>query len=173
TRAAAATLECTVSAAANRYRSGRPPRRAAATCRAVTRAFRLPAEPPETNTPRASAGNPARSATHRSASFSAQIAPAPSIQPAAIVDEAPTIRSNSTDALVGALGTNATDAGWSVEIVAGARTSDQTLRASSQPIPASLIVRPARRASSPGGATRSNGCGLAIRFRAYATIALA
>jgi hypothetical protein len=100
-----------VSAAANHHRSGRPPRRASAAWRAVTSAFRFPAEPPETNTPPAPSGNPARSAIHRSASFSAQIAPAPSIQPAAIVEDTPTIRSNRTEALVGALGTKATDAG--------------------------------------------------------------
>src|SRR5262249_52048185 len=46
-------------------------------------------------------------------------------------------------------------------------------RASSQPIPASMIVRPARRASSSGGTTRSRGCGPAILFLAYATIARA
>ena len=118
TRAAAATLECTVSQAANRHRAGRS-RSDAAACRAVTSAERFPAEPPLTNTPPASGGSPAAPASHASAWFSAQIAPAPSIQPAAIVEDAPTIRSNSTLALVGAPGTNASDAGWSVEIVAG------------------------------------------------------
>ena len=162
-----------MSLAANRHRSGRPSRRSDAACRAVTSAERFPAEPPETKTPPASPGNPARPATHRSASFSAQIAPAPSIHPVAIVDDAPTMRSKSTLAFVGAAGTNATDAGWSVEIVAGARTSAQIRSASSHPIPSGAIVRPARRASSSAGATRSSGWGLAIRFRAYATIARA
>ena len=95
-----------------RQRAGRsPPRRRRAACRAATSADRFPAEPPDTNTPPASAGKPARSATHRRAWFSAQMAPAPSIQPAAIVEEAPTTRSNSTDAFVGAPGTNASEAG--------------------------------------------------------------
>ena len=124
-----------MSLAANRHRSGRPPRRSDAACRAVTSAERFPAEPPETKTPPASPGNPARPATHRSASFSAQIAPAPSIHPAAIVEDAPTMRSKSTLAFVGAAGTNATDAGWSVEIVAGARTSAQIRSASSHADP--------------------------------------
>ena len=112
-------------------------------------------------------------ATQRRASFSPQIAPAPSIQPAAIVDDAPTIRSNRTLAFVGAAGTNASDAGWSVEIVAGARTSVHTRSASSQPIPAGVMVSPARRASSSAGMIPSSGCGFAIRPRAYATIASA
>ena len=101
---------------------------------------RLPAEPPDTKTPPLSGGNPARSATHRSAWFSAQIAPAPSIHPAAIVDDAPTIRSNRMDARVGAPGMNANAVGWSVEIVAGASTSAQRRSASSQPMPSGEIV---------------------------------
>jgi hypothetical protein len=165
TRAAAATLECTVSHAANRHRAGRS-RRPAATCLAVTSDERFPAEPPETNTPPADAGIPARRASQASAWFSAQIAPAPSIHPAAIVEDAPTIRSNSTLAFVGAPGTNANAAGWSVEIVAGASTSAHSRSASSQPTPSSVTVAPARRSRSSAGTTLSSGCADAIRFRA-------
>src|SRR5947207_157621 len=45
--------------------------------------------------------------------------------------------------------------------------------ASSQPMPSGVIVSPARLSSSAAGTDRSSGCGLAIRFRAYATIARA
>ena len=100
-----------MSHAAKRHRPGRPPRRACAVCRAATSAERFPADPPETNTPPETSGKPASEAIHASAWFSAQIAPAPSIHPAAIVDDAPTIRSNRTLAFVGALGTNASAAG--------------------------------------------------------------
>ena len=85
------------------------------------------------------------------------MAPAPSIQPAAIVEEAPTTRSKSADALVGAPGTKAKEAGWSVEIVAGASTSAQTRSASSHPIPSGEIVAPARASSSSAETTRSSG----------------
>jgi hypothetical protein len=167
TRAAVATDECTLSATAIFHPvAGRPPSRAAAADRAATSADRFPAEPPLTNTPPAPGGNPARSAIQRSAWFSAQIAPAPSIQPAAIVEDAPTTRSKSTAAFVGAPGTNAIDEGWSVEIVAGASTSAHTRRASSPPIPSGVTVAPARRVSSSPVAEPSSGCGLAIRPRA-------
>ncbi len=54
-------------------------RRAVRHCqRAAISALRLPAVPPLTNTPPASAGSPARSAIYRSASFSANTAPPPS-----------------------------------------------------------------------------------------------
>ena len=109
---------------------------------------------------------PAALASHASAWFSAQIAPAPSIQPAAIVEDAPTIRSNSTLAFVGAPGTNASAAGWSVEIVAGASTSPHRRSASSQPIPDAVTVAPTRLSSSDAGTTWSSGCAAAMRFRA-------
>ncbi len=99
------------------------------------------------------------------------MAPAPSIHPAAIVDDAPTTRSNSTAALVGAPGTNAIDDGWSVEMVAGASTSAHRRNASSPPMPSAVIVSPARRESSSPVAEPSSGCGLAMRLRAYATMA--
>ena len=165
TRAAAATEEWTVSQAANRQRTGRS-RSAAAACRAATRAERFPAEPPLTKTPPALAGIPAASASHANAWFSAQIAPAPSIQPAAIVEDAPTIRSNSTLAFVGAPGTNANAAGWSVEMVAGASTSPHSRSASSQPMPSDVTVSPARLSSSLADTTLSSGCAAAMRFRA-------
>ncbi len=167
TRAAVATDECTLSATAIFHPvGGRPPSLDAAPARAATSAERFPADPPLTNTPPATSGNPARSASQRSAWFSAQIAPAPSIHPAAIVDEAPTTRSKSTEAFVGAPGTNAIDDGWSVEIVAGASTSLQTRSASSPPRPSGVTVSPARRASSSPLAEPSRGCGLAMRLRA-------
>ena len=166
TRAAAATEECTVSAAAIFHRAGRPSRRCMAACRAVTRLFRFPAEPPETNTPPAVAGSPARSAIQRSAWFSAQMAPAPSSQFAAMVEDAPTTRSKSTEAFVGAPGTNASEAGWSVEMVAGARISAQMRRASSPPMPSGVMVAPARRSSSALETGPSSGWGLAMRLRA-------
>jgi hypothetical protein len=74
------TDECTLSATATRQRSGRPPRRSAAAWRAATSAERLPFVPPWTNTPPASGGRPARSASQRRAWFSAKTAPAPSYQ---------------------------------------------------------------------------------------------
>ena len=55
-------------------RGPRPPAsacRTRATARAVTRADRLPTVPPGTKTPPADGGRPARSATQRSAAFSA------------------------------------------------------------------------------------------------------
>jgi integrase len=166
TRAAAATEEWTVSAAANRQPpSGSDALPLRATSRAVTSAERFPAEPPLTNAPPADAGMPARSAIHRRAWFSAQIAPAPSIHPAAIVEEDPTTRSNSTLAFVGAPGMNESAAGWSVEIVAGASTSVQIRNASSPPRPSGTIVSPARWVSSPAGKERSRGCGFAMRLR--------
>ena len=81
TRAADATDEWTVSAHAICQRGGRaPPRAVVAACRAATSADRLPAVPPETKQPPASAGMPARSAIHRSTWFSAHTAPPPSSQ---------------------------------------------------------------------------------------------
>src|SRR5205814_8932030 len=110
--------------------------------RAATSADRFPAVPPETKTPPEDAGSPARSAIHRSASFSAQTAPAPSSQLPPYVEEALITRSNSTLAFVGAPGTNAKNAGWSVEIVEGARVSAHTRSASSPPTPSRVIVTP-------------------------------
>jgi len=89
------------------------------------------------------------------------------------VDEALIARSNSTLAFEGAPGMNARKLGWSVEIVAGARTSDHSRRASGPPIPSGVIVRPARRASSSAGRGPSSGCGVEIRACAYAAIARA
>ena len=142
--------------------AGRPPRRAAAACRAATSAERLPAEPPETNTPPAPGGKPGEVGEPRAA---------PGSRPrsrrrrrasrAAIVEDAPTIRSNSTLAFVGAPGTNASDAGWSVEIVAGARTSAHRRSASSPPMPSGVIVGAGPRGQLLGGGTApSRGCGV-------------
>ncbi len=167
TRAADATDECTVSAGGDRQRAGvRRPGLAAAAWRAATRAERLPAEPPETKHAAgvARASRRARRAI-ASAWFSAQIAPPPSSQPAAIVEDAPTARSNSTLALLGAPGTNARKLGWSVVMVAGASTSVQIRSASSPPIPSGVIVGPAAAVSSSGGTGWSSGCGSAMRRR--------
>jgi hypothetical protein len=153
-------------------RSGRWPRRSAAVWRAATSPDRFPAEPPETKTPPAPTGMPARSAIQRSAWFSAQMAPAPSSHPAPMIDEAPTTRSKSTDAFEGAPGTKARLAGWSVESVAGASRSDHTRSASNPPRPPGVIVAPARRSSSSlEGVVPSSGCGCAMRFSAYRTMA--
>ena len=116
-------------------------RASAAAWRAVTSAERFPgrAARHEHAAGLRREARPGRRST-ASAWFSAQIAPAPSIHPAAIVDDAPTIRSNRTDAFVGAPGTNANAEGWSVEIVAGASTSAQSRSASSQPMPPGEIV---------------------------------
>ena len=96
----------------------------------------------------------------------AQMPPAPSIHAAPIVEDAPTTRSKSTEAFVGAAGTKARFAGWSVEIVAGARMSPQILKASCPPMPSGVIVRPASFVSSVPLIVRSSGWGLAIRSRA-------
>jgi hypothetical protein len=56
------------------------------------------------------------------------------------VDDALITRSNNTLAFVGAFGTNARNAGWSVEIVAGASTSAHTRSASVPPIPSGVMV---------------------------------
>ena len=75
---------------------------------------------------RRSAGKPARSASHRSASFSAKTAPDPSSHDPPYRADAPTTRSNSTAASVAAAGTNDRKRGWSVEMHAGASTSAKT-----------------------------------------------
>ena len=113
--------------------------------------------PARDEAPAGSLGSPTRSASHARAWFSAHTAPAPSSQLPAYVDEALIARSKSTLAFVGAPGTNARNAGWSVEIVAGARTSAQTRSASSPPMPSAVIVCPARRASSSGETGPSSG----------------
>ena len=69
-------------------------------------------------------------------------------------------------AFVGAAGTNASEAGWSVEIVEGASTSDQIRKASCHPIPSGVTVSPAAAESSAAGSTRSSGCGSEILSRA-------
>ena len=94
--------------------SGRSRRRRTASARAAAPVARpprgapppaptgCPAEPPEhEHAAGVRRACPPRSRATRRAWFSAQIAPAPSIQPAAIVEDAPTIRSNSTLAFVG------------------------------------------------------------------------
>ncbi len=166
TFAAASIDECAPSEHASAHPAAGRDRSLAARCRAATSPDRLPAEPPETNVPPAVVGNPARSAIHRSAWFSAQMPPAPSIQAAPIVLEAPTTRSKSTEAFVGAAGTKARFAGWSVEIVAGARISAQIRRASSPPMPPGVTVSPASFVSSSDVIVPSSGCAFAIRSRA-------
>ena len=69
--------ECAEGAQATASRWPRPCRRRQVS-RAVVSAARLPAVPPETNTPPAPSGKPARSASQRRVAFSAKIAPAPS-----------------------------------------------------------------------------------------------
>ena len=86
--------------------SDRTLRTVATAQRAAMSAPRLPAVPPLTNTPPAVAGNPARSAIHRSAWFSAKMAPPPSSHDPAYTLDAPTTRSNRIAASVGAAGTN-------------------------------------------------------------------
>ena len=78
-----------------------------ASCLAATRADKFPTVPPWTKTPPAVAGKPARSLSHRSAWFSANTAPAPSIQEPPYSDEAPTTKSNRFEDSVGAEGMNA------------------------------------------------------------------
>src|SRR5438093_6832292 len=123
TRAAERTDECAESQAAIDHRIGRPDRARLAACRPATSADRFPAVPPETKTPPADDGRPTRSAIQRSVSFSAHTAPAPSSQLPAYVDDALITRSNSTLAFVGAPGTKARKAGWSVEGGEGGRKS--------------------------------------------------
>jgi hypothetical protein len=60
--------------------------------------------PPLTNTPPASFGQSSRSAIQRKASFSAWMAPAPSIHQSAKIPVAETAMSNRVDAVVGACG---------------------------------------------------------------------
>ena len=106
-----------------RVRSSAPSARCRQCQRAAISALRLPAVPPLTNTPPAVAGSPTRSAIHRSASFSAKIAPPPSSHDPAYTLDAPTTRSNRIDASVGAAGTNDRNRGWSTEMHAGPSTS--------------------------------------------------
>ena len=84
--------------------------------RATTRADRLAAEPPDTKHPPGLGGIPASSAKKLSAWFSAITAPAASSHEVPCSDEADTTMSNSSDAFVGAAGTNARNRGLSQEI---------------------------------------------------------
>ena len=77
-RADERTDEWTSSLQATSQRAGGSPRLARARSRAACSAQMLPFVPPWTKQPPAPAGRPARSASQRSASFSACTAPAPS-----------------------------------------------------------------------------------------------
>jgi hypothetical protein len=76
-------------------------------------------------------------------------------------------------AFVGAPGMNARNAGWSIEIVAGARISDQIRSAWAAPRPPSVIVRPARSSRTSGGTLLSSGTGFAMRACTCSRIARA
>src|SRR6476619_1604919 len=87
--------------------------------------------------------------------------------------DAPTTRSNRTDASVGAAGTNDRNRGWSTEMHAGARTSANTRSASCPPIPDGVIVGPAAARSAAGGrGPSSGGTSMRTRSTAYSTISL-
>ena len=93
----------------------------ASVSRATTSADRLPADPPETNTPPAEAGMPAMSARVRSTWFSAITAPAASNHEMPCSDAADTTMSNSSDALVGAEGMKVNIRGLSADSTVRAR----------------------------------------------------
>ncbi len=117
-------LECASELTAIRQRgTGSPPasaRRALAVSRATASAERLPALPPLTKAPPASAGSPARSASRRSTWFSAWIAPAASSQEIPWIEAQETSMSKSSAAFVGADGMNPRKRGLSAEMTAGA-----------------------------------------------------
>ena len=174
TRAAVTTDECALSARAIFHPpSGRPPSASAAACagrdqrREVARrsaATRRRRRPPS--------GNPARSATQRSAWFSAQIAPAPSIQPAAIVER----RRPRSGRRGRRPWSGRRDERHRRRVVGRDRGRRQHLGPDAQGLlPADALgcdglTRAPAQSSSPRPSP-SSGCGLAMRFRAYATIA--
>ena len=159
------TEECAWVVPATAHRRGSSPaRRERAVCRAATSADRLPIVPPGTNTPPAVSGRPARSATQRRAAFSAWTAPAPSSQLPAYSAEAPTTRSNSVLASVGAQGMNDRNRGWSVEMHAGASSVVNRSSAAAPPSPVAVMVAPATSSSSAGVRGPSRGTG-SIRSR--------
>lgn len=82
----------------------------------------MAAEPPETKTPPAVSGRPARSAMRRSTWFLACITPAASIHEMPWIDAEEISMSNSSDAFVGAAGMKPRKRGLSAEITAGAIT---------------------------------------------------
>ena len=129
------------------------------TWRATTSAERFAAEPPETKTPPAEAGSPARSDSQRSASFSAKTAPDDSSHVPPNMPPAPTTRSNRVAASVGADGTKERNRGWSMEMHAGASTSLKTRNASSPPMPSGVTVCPAIARSSASVRGWSSGGG--------------
>ena len=95
--------ECAWSLTATRVRSPRPsPRFLRPVSRATVRADRLPAEPPETNTPPVLVGMPARSAMSRSTWFSPRSPPAASSAEIPWMLAPETSMSNSRAALVAA-----------------------------------------------------------------------
>ena len=152
--------ECAWSLTATRVRSPRPsPRRARPTSRATVRADRLPADPPETNTPPAPAGSPARSAMSRSTWFSAAIAPAASRAEIPWMLEPDTSMSNSRAAFVGAAGMNARKFEASELITCGASTSVHISITRCGSVP-SAVIRPSSCAVSAGTSPgRSRGTG--------------
>lgn len=135
---------------------------------ATARAERLPAEPPLTKQPPAPAGRPARSASQRSASFSAWTTPDASSQELAHIELALTTRSKASDVFVGAAGMKERYRGWSVERHAGARTSTNSVSTASTPIPCGVIACGALRCNASGVSHRSSGGELiSMRSSAY------
>ena len=156
--------ECAWSLTAIRVRSPRPsPRFRRPTSRATVRADRLPAEPPETNTPPALGGMPARSAMSRRTWFSAAIAPAASRAEIPWMLEPETSMSNNREALVGAAGMNARKLTASELITCGARTSVHISITRCGSVP-SAVIRPSSCAVSAGTSPgRSRGTGSIAR----------
>ena len=108
---------------------------------------RLPADPPATKQPPAPPGSPARSASTRSAWFSAATGPAASIHEVPWSEEQATTMSNSRAALVGAAGMNARNLGLSTDTAAVARVLSNSSMTSTGSVPPGDI-RPSRLAAS-------------------------
>ena len=170
TRAAESIEECAPSEATTAHLTGRPEpsasRRRIASSRAAMRADRFPMVPPEAKQPPAPSGRPTRSATQRSAWFSAYTVPAASNQEVAHIADAPTTRSNRTEAFVGAPGTKERNRGWSVDRHAGARWSVKAASADSPPMPSSVMVCPTASQSSWWDRGPSRGGSVFTRSRA-------
>ena len=156
--------ECAWSLTAIRVRSPRPsPRARRPTSRATVRADRLPAEPPETNTPPALAGRPARSAMSRSTWFSAAIAPAASRAEIPWMLAPGDEHVEQQGRLGGAAGMNARKFTASELITCGARTSVHISITRCGSVP-SAVMRPSSCAVSAGTSPgRSRGTGSMAR----------
>ena len=128
---------------------------------------RLPAEPPATKQPPAPAGSPARSASTRSAWFSAATGPAASIHDVPWREEQATTMSNSSEALVGAAGMKARNFGLSHDTTAVASVLSNTSITMAGSTPPS-VMSPSRLAASDSltAPPKSSGTGSrAIRHR--------